>query len=228
MKITGRAGFLAPGRLSPRDRRAVLLGLAVVLPAAAYMFAVRPYRSALAEVRDRVAAEEELLARERALLASAPGLPEAIREAEADAEGAEDRMLRGRSAVLAEAELTDFLERSAFQSRVLLEEIRSGELARGEEPPPGLSVIRLHLRGESDLQGVLSFLDTIEKSRLLLRVRGLALEPEMTREAGAQNRQGAGASTPTGVVGLQLIVDGFAQPDVEALEGPAPASPSGG
>ena len=49
--------------------------------------------------------EQELLERELALLASAPGLPEAIRKAEAAAVRAEDRMLRAPGPVLAEEEL---------------------------------------------------------------------------------------------------------------------------
>ena len=195
-----------------RERRAILLGLGLLLPAAVWVLGVKPYWAALESVRDRVAVEKELLARELALLETAPILPEKIRRAEAEAGVFEDRLVRAASGVLAEGELTDFLEESAFRSRVLLEEIRGGELGRGEEPPPGLSVVRLHLRGESDLEGVLTFLGEIEKSKLLLRVRGLALEPEVSRpasddESNNNNRE----PVPTGVVGFQLIVDGFAR-----------------
>jgi hypothetical protein len=121
-------------------------------------------------------------------------------------------MVRAASGVLAEGELTDFLEGAATRSRVLLEEIRGGELARGEDPPPGLSVVRLNLKGESDLEGILTFLDEIEKSRLFLRVRGLALEPEVSRPASNGNEDNVStAPVPTGVVTFQLIVDGFAR-----------------
>jgi hypothetical protein len=123
----------------------------------------------------------------------------------------EDRLVKAESGVLAETELTDFLESAAFQNRVLLEEIRSGELGRGEEPPPGLSVVRLHLRGESDLEGILSFLDEIERSRLFLRIRGLALEPQVSRNGSNPPGRAGQDAVPTGVVELQLIVDGFAR-----------------
>ena len=76
---------------------------------------------------------------------------------------------------------------------------------------PGLSVVRLHLRGESDLEGVLTFLDQLEKSDLLLRIRGLALEPEVSRSGSDEEGQGSGDPVPTGVVGFQMIVDGFAR-----------------
>ena len=212
MSLKDTRGFLLLNGLNSRDRRAILVGLGILLPAVAYVLGVKPYRAALDGVRDRVAAERELLTRELALLAAAPTLPGELQRAESEAAVFEDRMVRAASGVLAESELTDFLERSAFRSRVLLEEIRGGELGRGEVPPPGLSVVRLHLRGESDLEGVLTFLDEIEKSRLFLRVRGLAVEPEMSRP-NSENNENNGTTTPvpTGVVEFQLILDGFAR-----------------
>jgi hypothetical protein len=227
MRIRGEEGFLLLRGLAPRDRRAILLGVAVLAPALVYVLGVRPYREALAGVRDRVQAERELLARELALLESASDLPGAILRAEEAAGRAEARMLQAPSAVLAEGELTDLLEGSAFRSRVLLEEIRTGELARGEEPPPGLSVIRLHLRGESDLQGVLTFLGEIERSHILLRVRGLALEPQVARPESDDETQGSREAEPTGVVTFQLILDGFAHPEGEAEAESLPAFRSG-
>ena len=206
----GTGGFLLLGGLSPRDRKAILVGLAVILPALGWIGVVRPYLEALGQVRDRVEAEKELLARELALLEKGPLLPEAIREAESEAARFEDRMLRAASGVMAEGEFTRFLERAAFESRVLLEQIRSGELARGEDPPPGLSVVRLHLSGESDLEGVMAFLASMEGSHLLLRVRGLALDPETAR-AASNGQEGSRQSSPTGVVKFQVIVDGFAR-----------------
>jgi len=211
MSLKNRRGFLLLSGLNSRDRRAILLGLGILLPAAAYVLGWKPYRVALEDVRDRVAAEQELLARELEVMESSGSLPEEIRQARAEAEVYEDRLVQAESGVLAEAELTGLLESSAFRSRVLLEEIRGGELGRGEEPPPGLSVVRLHLRGESDLEGVLTFLDEIEKSRLLVRIRGLALEPEVARPESEDEEGNNQAPVPTGVVEFQLIVDGFAR-----------------
>ncbi len=219
-----RGGFLLLAGLAPRDRKAILLGLAVILPAVGWMTVVRPYREALEDVRDRVAAERELLSRELVLLESAPLLPEAMREAELRAERFESRMLRAASGVLAEGELTRFLEGAAFQNRVLLEQIRSGELARGEEAPPGLSVVRLQLSGESDLEGIMGFLAAMEGSHLLIRVRGLALEPETVRSGTNAREEVSRQAVPTGVVRFQVIVDGFARLD-EARSGGAAISP---
>jgi len=214
--MSARGGLSFFPTLAPRDRRAVLLGLAAAVPILGYAFLVRPYRGAMADVRERVAVERDLLARELALLAAAPWLPDSMARALDETREVEARLLQAPSLVLAEAELTDFLETAALRNRVLLEEIRSGELARGEEPPPGLQVVRLHLRGESDLEGILDFLADLEGSRLLLRIRGLALDPVVARSGGGEGEAQARGSVPTGVVTVQLIVDGFSAPILEA------------
>jgi hypothetical protein len=211
MKWRDNRGFLFFSGLAPRDRRAILIGLCVLLPAAVYVLGVRPYRAALAEIRDLVSAEQDLLRRERDLLASADAMPWEMETVQEAADHFGDRLVRASSLVLAEGVMSGFLESSAVRSRVLLEEIRGGEPDRGEEPPPGLSVLRLHLRGESDLEGVLTFLDEIEKNQLLLRVRGLALEPEVARPDSDDDEDAPRDPIPTGVIEFQMIVDGFAR-----------------
>jgi hypothetical protein len=211
MNLSDRGGFLFFSSLDPRDRRAILIGLGILIPSAGYVLAWKPYKTSLEDVRDRVVAEQELLSRELEVMEMSGSLPWEIQQARAEADGHEEKLVRAASGVLAEAELTDFLESTATRSRVLLEEIRGGELGRGEEPPPGLSVVRLHLRGESDLEGVLTFLDEIEKSQLLVRIRGLALEPEVARPESDGDEGGNRTAVPTGVVEFQLIVDGFAR-----------------
>jgi hypothetical protein len=204
-------GFLLLGGLAPRDRRAILIGLAILLPAAVYVLGVKPYRAALAEIRDLVSAEQELLKRELELLASAGTLPLEMEAAREAADQVAERLVRATSQVLAEGVFSGLLESAAVRNRVLLEEIRGGELPRGEEPPPGISVIRLHLRGESDLEGVLTFLDEVEKNQFLIRVRGLALEPEVARPDSGDDEDAPGDPIPTGVIEFQMIVDGFAR-----------------
>jgi hypothetical protein len=194
------------------------MGLAVTLPILAWMGVVRPYLSAMDDVKDRIELERELLVREMALIERGPLLPEAIREAEVRAGQFEGRMLRASSGVLAEAELTRLLEAAALESRVLLEQIRSGDMDRGEEPPPGLSLVRLHVSGESDLEGIMAFLAAMERSHVLLRIRGLALEPETARPGG-NGQEEARSAEPTGVVKVQVIVDGFARLNEEGQGG---------
>jgi hypothetical protein len=205
-------------RLAPRDRRAVLLGLAVLLPALLYGAAVRPWYHAVAELRDRSAAERALLERELALLAGAPMMPAVLERASDAATRAELRLVRAANVPLAEAELIQYLESVASISRVLLQELRGVEPARGAaEPLPGMRPIRLAVRGESDLEGVVTFLSRVEESPLLLRVAGLSIEP-VTERAPAEGRGNArgnprAAPAPTGVIRFGLVIEGYAPPE---------------
>lgn len=209
---SGAGSWLGLDRLSSRDRRAVTLGLLVVVPGLLWMTVVRPYRAALSSARDQVAAERALLERERALLASGPRVLHELGKARRRAEGSEERLVSAANTALAEGELIDYLETVAALSRVLLEEIRTVPPPRGEVAPVGLQPLRLAVRGESDLEGILTFLETIETNPLLLRIGGLTLEPEMER---AQRRNGEGAPSParpTGVVELGVVLEAYARP----------------
>ncbi len=174
-------GLRALDRLAPSDRRAILLGLAVIVPGLAIVFGVRPFYGAVTDARERLVAEREVLARELQLLESGAVLPKHIKEALQNTAAVDLRLLEAASGILAEAQLTDLLESAAVLSRVLLREIESVAPARGEEPPPGAETLRLSVRGESDLEGVLTFLDALESVLLFVRVRGFALEPVLAR-----------------------------------------------
>ena len=56
--------------MSSRDRRAVGLGLAVLVPALLYIWAVRPYLARLDDARQEVAAQRDALSREEAAIAA--------------------------------------------------------------------------------------------------------------------------------------------------------------
>jgi hypothetical protein len=196
--------------IAPRDRRAVVAGLAVLLPALLYVAAVLPYRAALGELRERTAAERALLEREEALLALAPSLPRALEEVQDRAARASLRLVSAANVPLAEAEVTGFLEEIATLSRVLLQEMRGVESRRGEAlAADALRPIRLSLRGESDLEGVMTFLRRIESAPLLMRVVELSIEPQYEGSARGGDRR------PTGVVSFAVVLEAFAPPDIE-------------
>jgi hypothetical protein len=192
--------------LDERDRRAVRIGLAVLLPVLLYAGAVRPYRAALHELRDRTAVERALLAREEALLASAATLPRSVELAQARAQAAGLRLVRASNMPLAEAEVTGMLENVAALSRVLLQEMRAVEprSRTRDDIAPSLRALRLAVRGESDLEGVLTFLQRIESNPLLLRVVELSMEPVYEGAARTGDRHS------TGVVQFTITVEAFA------------------
>lgn len=200
--------------ISGRDRRAVLIGLAVLLPALLWIAAVRPMRASLAALNERIDAERALLEREEALIAAAPVLPGLADDARKRSERATQRLVRAANMPLAEAEVTGFLQNVALLSRVLLQEVRSVDPPRGEEDVTGsIRPLRLALRGESDLEGVLTFLQRIETSPLLLRIAELSIEPSIQRGEDAR---------ADGAVQLTIVVHAFVPADIErptTLEG---------
>ena len=216
MSERGIPGLRALDRLAPGDRRAVLLGLGVMVSAVVIIFGVRPSYGALTDARELLAVERGVLARELQLLESAAVLPKHIEEALRKTAAVDLRLLEAPSRILAEGQLTDLLESSAVLSRVLLREIESIAPARGEEPPPGTETLRLSVSGESDLEGVLTFLDALESGLLLIRVTGLALEPVLARPE--TNGDSQSEPIPTGVVEFQLIIESYLKTDGAAAE----------
>ncbi len=211
MSESGIPGLRALDRLAPGDRRAILLGLGVMVSAVVILFGVRPIYGALTDARERLAAERGVLAREIQLIESAAVLPQHIEEALRKTAAVDLRLLEAPSRILAEGQLTDLLESSAVLSRVLLREIESIAPARGTEPPPGTETLRLSVSGEIDLEGVLTFLDTMESGLLLVRVTGLALEPVLARPETDGDSQAE--PIPTGVVEFQLIIESYLKTD---------------
>lgn len=191
--------------LADRDRRAVLLGLAVLLPALLYVTAVRPYRAAIADLRERAAAEHALLQREEALIAGANATDD-MESVHARAGNAAMRLIHAPNVPLAEAEVTGMLETLATLSRVLLVEMRGVEPPRPREDDDVASIrpLRLSVRGESDLEGVLLFLQRIETNPLLLRVVELSIAPAL---------QPRGDGPANGVVQFGITVEAYTPAD---------------
>jgi hypothetical protein len=204
--------------MAPRDRRAVILGLTVLAPALLYIAAVRPYRAAMNDLRDRIAAERALLDREEALIAGKETLPANAASMQERADRASMRLVRAANVPLAEAEVTGFLQDIAGLSRVLLQDMSGVEPRRGEKAAvESVRPLRLSVRGESDLEGVLTFLQRVENSPLLLRVAELSIEPQTAGKGEDRN--------PTGVVQFTMIVEAYVPSDVERAETREEVSP---
>lgn len=200
--------------LAERDRRAVIIGLAVLLPALLWVAVVRPYAASRAELHERIATERALLEREESLIAAAPELPKLAERAAERAATASQRLIHAANMPLAEAEVTAYLEDVALLSRVLLQEARSVDPPRGEEEETGyVRPLRLALRAESDLEGVLTFLQRIESGPLLLHVAELSIEPSVQRE-----------DAQPGAVQLTVLLHAFVPADIESQAVPQEAA----
>lgn len=187
------------GRLSDRDRRAIRLGALVLLPALAWVFAVSPWLEAVEGRRSALEARRSLLRAERDLLADRHRYPEAVRTAAAELQETAPALLDSRSRGVATAGLTQFLEDRAAASRVRL---------TATEPRPtrrldaSLVAVPMDVEGESDLEGVLDFLASLEASPKLVRVDGLRIRRRGTTRQGEEEMEVLGFSL--GVTGYML------------------------
>lgn len=214
MARTDRFRLWSLGGIAERDRRAILIGLAIIAPAVLYVAAVRPYRAALSDVRTQTEAQRGLLQRELGLLANATTMPAALNEARTQVFRAEARLVRANNQPLAEAQLTRYVEEQAAASRVLLQELRSVQLTRRDQVPNGLRLIRVALTGESDLEGVVRFLNRLESGTLLISIKQLTLERNEPRETSSRSQnsraRAARPLNPEGVMQFSAVIDAFA------------------
>jgi hypothetical protein len=192
--------------LSARDRRALLLGALVLGPVLLWVGVVRPYVRLLGEYRDRVAAERGLLDREKGVLGEVPTLPARLDEARSTLARWNARFVHSANPALAEAEVTALMETIARQSRVLLQEVGAMTLPPEAAPPDGLVPFRLSVRGESDFEGVLRFLNGMEQNPLLLKIVGLSMEPA---PSGGGGGRGGAPPTPEGTMTFVVIVEAY-------------------
>lgn len=224
--FTRLRGSFALDRVSPRDRRALRLGLLIAVPVLLWTAVVRPWRAALEDTRDLIEAERGLLVREEALIASTSTLPAAVYSAQQQAEHADGRLVRAANIALVEAAVTDVLETLAAQSRVLLEEMRGMQPDRRSTGPAGVQPIRLTVQGESDLDGVTRFLHGIEENRLLLRIAELSIDPVAADAQTGTGGPGRSNQPPPpqqpGVVRFAMIVVAYAPPDLPGGAAPEP------
>lgn len=198
-------------RLGSRDRRALTIGAALLLPALLFVLVVQPYLRALSGVRDEVGRQRELLARELGVVAEARLYPQVLDSVEVGIRAESPRLFGGRDPLAATADLADYVGESAALSRILVErsETREPESA-GEE----LVALRVELQAAGDLQGILTFLRRLERGDRLVRVERVAIE----------QARAYGGDPEAERLSLAATIQGYTL----APEGGAPPADSGG
>jgi len=159
--------------MSPRDRRALRMGIPLLLAGLAWHVAGAPYLREVRAISEQLRLEREILASERGLLASAGLASSEVRRLSQELIAAAPRLVGGPNEQAATAALTGFLEYAARQNRVYLSRV---EPAAPEPAGEGLVAIPVRLRGESDLEGILSLLHGLEHSSKLLRIEALSVK----------------------------------------------------
>jgi hypothetical protein len=153
--------------LSARERRTVAIGGAIVVVSLGFLYGVRPYRSALQDARDQLETERATLARERAAVASAKQNPQLHQVADSAMRAMRPRLFEGKDDVMASAELASYLGDVARRARVWLQDAGTRPAAPAAE---GVRRLRVEVRGESDILGVLMFLQALERGEKLVRI----------------------------------------------------------
>lgn len=169
-------------KLGPRDRRAVLLGTAVLAPALAWAFAVRPYLGAVADAGDRLAVERRLLRGELELVAAAPAYPRAFEEGAQRLLAAAARLMGGDDEGAASAALAGYLRRMAQAGGANLTRV---EPAAAADAGTGVRALPVAVTGETDLEGLLTFLQLLESGPRLVHVQDLRVEAAAPPAQGA-------------------------------------------
>lgn len=182
--------------LGPRDRRALGVGAAVLVPALLYVGAVQPFLASMSDTRAALAAERQALARERALLAAGTRGVRARHSVDSLVAVQSRRLFEAGDDAIAGAQLSTYLAGMARANRVWIQEAQAQPASVS---PSGVRTFSVAIRAESDFEGVMDFLQAIEGGAKLLRIDALTL---------AAPNDADRASSP-GVVRLRATLVGF-------------------
>ena len=199
--------------MSLRDRRAVLLGAAVLLPALAFIWGVRPYMNALDDARSELTAQRDALAREQAAVTSAKENPRLRQLADSAMQAMQPKLFSGRDDVMASALLASYVGYLAAKARVWLQDANTRPAVLGKD---GVRALQVDIRGQSDLRGTMRFLQALQRGSKLIRVDKL----DVSRAAGSSD-------DPMETLTITATISGFALADASGAATPDTASKRG-
>jgi len=153
--------------LSASEQRTIKWAIIILLPFVVYLLGVRPYRTALADAQDRLTSERAALARERGAVATARRNPELQHMTDSSLHAMEPRLFEGTDDVIASSDLAAYVGELARANHVWIQDAAT---RTATSTTPGVRNLHVELRGESDLRGIMAFLDALEHGDKLVRV----------------------------------------------------------
>jgi type II secretory pathway component PulM len=159
-------------RLGARDRRALMWGVVVLVPALLGTSVVRPYIRARAVLHDRIAEQRDLLSRELGVLRSAGQHTDDLQIARNVLEQQRVYLFQARDPLAATAALVAAVGERARRFGVQIESIESRP---PERLASGLVGVRIEVSGRGDFEGLLRWLKTAESESRLVRVDWLTV-----------------------------------------------------
>jgi hypothetical protein len=177
--------------LSPRDRRALLLGGALLVPALFFVLVVSPYLDALGTARERLEQDRAVLRRELALLSEAADYPRVFDEGAERLLTAAPRLMGGDDDAAAAAAVAGYVRRLG---RMAPANVTRVEPAPSRDAGGGVTALPVAVSGEADLEGLLTLLHMLETGPKLVDVSELRIESSAVPAAG---EAGGPAYSPT-------------------------------
>lgn len=188
--------------LSPRDRRALGWGGAVVLGVLGWLVLAGPYLDHVSERRALLERERQRLEDDRALVRSADREFSTMEAGGQRLRDLRSRLLSRESHGVATAQLNQYVADRARAARVRL---TNTEPAAADSSGP-LERVTLHLEAESDLRGLLELLASLEHGRhLLLGVSDLVIQARTNARRGPPGEGPEVLSFSFAVTGFRLI-----------------------
>jgi hypothetical protein len=176
------SGSLRP--LSPRERRVVAMGGALLGAALMATYVVLPLAHRTAKRENVYAAMRERWMRLEALVANEANLRQAVERARQAQATTADRLAPGATPTLAASHLQVLLWRYAEESMVQLDRM---DVARQSTPDkPGLLAIPVAIDGQGDVFGLVDFLSRLQDGERLFVIDQMTVHARTTPGEGDQ------------------------------------------
>ena len=159
--------------LTPRDRKAITWGAAVLVPALAWTMVVSPYLDALGEAKTRLEQDRATLEREMEVLSEAADYRRAFDDGAEKLLAAAPRLMGGDDDGAASAAVAGYLRRLARMGGAHVTRVEPGP---SRDAGGGVTALPVGVSGESDLEGLLTFLQMLEAGPKLVDVDELRIE----------------------------------------------------
>ncbi|MFL5540133.1 MAG: type II secretion system protein GspM [Longimicrobiaceae bacterium] len=166
---------MRPVRITPRDRRTISLGAAVLVPALVWTFAVSPYLHARRSSREKLRDERGLLRRELVLLAEARSYPQTFADGARKLLAVAPRLTGGNDDAAADAAVAGYVRRLAQMGGANVTRV---DPAPARDAGGGITALPVAVIGEADLEGVMTLLQMLETGPKLVRVDDLKIEAQ--------------------------------------------------
>lgn len=199
-------------------RRWLLLSVGSVVLAVGGVTIFLPSLRTTVRVVERYQAERSLLRSEEVLHRELDALVRELGEVGTEVRAAETALLPGPSPFLAQAALSALIERAAVHAPAritVMEPLPPSDL------PNGLTAIRIHVAGESDLEGVLFLITVLESLSVVLDVGQVSLAGR-----GEPTPETTGLLDEPEVLAFRLVATGYHRISPEGFDADRPGEPA--